>query len=153
MKVCVGGTFYPLHNGHKQLLRKAFELAGPKGFVLIGLTATTMIKKKGLIASFKLRESVLLEFLEKEHVLPQVSIQPLQDKYGPTLHGDFDAIVVSPETEKTAEDINRKRTTLGKKPLQILVIPFVLSEDGKPISSTRIRRNEIDETGKRIQQE
>lgn len=153
MKVCVGGTFYPLHKGHKQLLRKAFQIAGPQGFVFIGLTTSTLIKKKGPITSFEKRKSTLEQFMEKEHILPQVSIQPLTDKYGPALLGDFDAIVVSPETERTALEINRKRTAFGKQPLQIVVVPFVLSEDGKPISSTRIRGNEIDENGRKVHQD
>ena len=150
MKVCLGGTFYPLHKGHKELLRKAFQIAGSQGFVFIGLTTSTLIKKKEPIASFEKRKFALEQFIEREHVLPQVSIQPLTNKYGPALLGDFDAIVVSPETESTAVEINQKRTALGKQLLQVFVIPFVLSEDGKPISSTRIRRNEIDENGRKI---
>ncbi len=153
MKVCIGGTFYPFHKGHKQLLRKAFQIAGSQGFVFIGLATSTLIKKKGPIASFEKRKSILQQFIEKEQVLPEVSIQPLTDKYGPTLLGDFDAIVVSPETEQTAVEINRKRIALGKQTLQIVVVPFVLSEDGKPISSSRIRRNEIDENGREVHQD
>lgn len=153
MKVCLGGTFYPLHKGHQQLLRKAFQVAGPQGFVFIGLTTSAMVKKKGPIASFEKRKNILMQFIQEERVSPKVSIQPLTDKYGPALHDDFDAIVVSPETEKTAEDINQKRIEHGKQPLQIFVIPFVLSDDGKPISSTRIRHKEIDENGRKILQD
>ena len=153
MKVCLGGTFYPLHKGHKELLRKAFQVAGPQGSVFIGLTSPTMIKKKGKLASFEKRKQAIVQFLAEENVLQQATIQPLSNKFGPTLEGDFDAIVVSPETEPTAEEINRKRTHLGKTPLQIIVIPFVLSEDGTPISSSRIRRKEIDENGSMVKQE
>lgn len=153
MKVCLGGTFYPLHKGHQQLLRKAFQVAGPQGFVFIGVTTSAMAKKKGPIASFEKRKAILMQFIQEERVFPKVSIQPLTDKYGPALYDDFDAIVVSPETEKTAEEMNRKRIQHGKQPLQIFVIPFVLSEDGKPISSTRIRHKEIDENGRKIQQD
>ena len=35
----VGGTFDPLHDGHKRLLTRSFELAGPEGDVVIGLTS------------------------------------------------------------------------------------------------------------------
>ena len=147
MNVCLGGTFHPFHKGHKALLRKAFEVAGPKGSVFIGLTSPAMIRKKGKIASFQKRKQTILQFLSEEHVLKQATIQPLVDEYGPTLEADFDAIVVSPETEPTAVAINRKRAHRGKKPLQIIVIPYVLSEDGTPISSSRIRQKEIDENG------
>jgi pantetheine-phosphate adenylyltransferase len=153
MNVCLGGTFYPLHKGHKELLRKAYQVAGPHGSVFIGLTSTAMAQKKGDLASFEKRKESIKQFLAKEGVHQKITIRSISDTYGPTLKGDFDAIVVSPETEPTAEEINRKRTTLGKRPLQIIVIPFVLSEDGIPISSSRIRRNEIDENGKRASQE
>ena len=74
--------------------------------------------------------------------------KPIFDKYGPTIDEDFDAIVVSPETRKTAEEINFKRKKNGKKSLKIIEIPFVLGNDRKIISSTRIFKKEIDENGK-----
>jgi pantetheine-phosphate adenylyltransferase len=147
MNVCLGGTFYPFHKGHKVLLKKAFQVAGAQGSVFIGVTSAAMVKKKGKFASFEKRKQLIEQFLTEENVLEQVTIQPLSNKFGPTLKGDFDAIVVSPETKPTAEEINKKRTQLRKKPLQIVVIPFVLSEDNQPISSSRIRRKEIDENG------
>ncbi|MBN1861545.1 MAG: pantetheine-phosphate adenylyltransferase [Candidatus Thermoplasmatota archaeon] len=153
MKVCLGGTFYPLHKGHKMLLRKAFQTAGPSGTVFIGLTSADMIQKKGKFPSFKKRKHIIEELLAEEHTLNQVIIQQISDKFGPTLKTDFDAIVVSPETEPTAKQINTRRTKLGLKPLHIIVIPFVRSEDGKPISSSRIRCMEIDENGTLLQQE
>ena len=153
MHVCLGGTFYPLHKGHKELLRKAFQIAGPDGSVFIGLTSHTMIKKNGKIASYSRRKHSIMQFLSELHVLQQATIQPLTNKFGPTIKGDFDAIVVSPETTPTAEEINRKRIALGKTPLQIIVIPYALSEDGTPIRSSRIRRKEIDENGTILKQE
>jgi len=153
MNVCLGGTFYPLHKGHKTLLRKAFQTAGSTGSVFIGVTSASMTKKKKEIASFEKRKQSIEHFLAEENVIGQAIIQQLSNKFGPTLKGDFDAIIVSPETQPTAEEINRKRKFLEKKPLQIIVIPFVLSKDGKPISSSRIRRKEIDENGIILKQE
>jgi len=147
MNVCLGGTFYPLHKGHKALLKKAFQIAGSQGSVFIGVTSAEMAKKKGEVASFEMRKQLIERFLTDENVLEQAIIQPLFDKFGSTLEGDFDAIVVSPETKLTAKEINKKRKLLGKKQLQIIIIPFVLSEDNQPISSSRIRRKEIDENG------
>jgi len=147
MKVCVGGTFYPFHKGHKELLRKAFQVAGPIGSVFIGVTSTGMAKKKGMLASYAERKRVIERFLTEENVLTRAHIQPLSDIFGPTLQQDFDAIIVSPETKAVAQEINKKRLQRGKKPMQIVVVPFVLSEDGRPISSSRIRRKEIDEDG------
>jgi len=147
MRVCLGGTFYPLHKGHKALLRKAFQVAGSNGSVLIGVTSATMVKKKGIRVSFKKRKQSLERFLSEENIRTQVEIISLSDAYGPALEGDFDAIVVSPETKPTAERINEKRRILRKKPLQIVVVPFVLAEDNQPIRSSRIRRKEIDKNG------
>jgi pantetheine-phosphate adenylyltransferase len=147
MRVCLGGTFYPFHKGHKELLRKAFQVAGPTGSVFIGVTSTVMAKKKGTIASYRERKRVIERFLSVENVLQLASIHPLSNIFGPTLQQDFDAIIVSPETKAAAQEINKKRLQLGKKPMQIVVVPFVLSEDGIPISSSRIRRKEIDENG------
>ena len=147
MNVCLGGTFYPFHKGHKVLLKKAFQVAGAQGSVFIGVTSAAMVKKKGKFASFEKRKQWIEQFLAEENVQEQATIQPISNKFGPTLEGDFEAIVVSPETKPTAEEINKERKHLGKKPLQIVVIPFVLSEDNQPISSSRIRQKEIDENG------
>ena len=43
MKVCIGGTFNLLHKGHKLLIKKAFEVAGKNGSVLIGVTSGKLI--------------------------------------------------------------------------------------------------------------
>ena len=52
---------------------------------------------------------------------------------------------------KDIENITRKRVENGKKPLKIVKISYVLAEDKKPISSTRIYKNEIDDEGRVIQ--
>ena len=77
---------------------------------------------------------------------------PLNDVFGTTIYdGDFDAIVVSEETEPTAVEINEIRTSKGMRPLDIVVVSFVLAYDGTPISSTRIRRGEINQNGEIIE--
>jgi pantetheine-phosphate adenylyltransferase len=151
MRICVGGTFDLFHNGHKKLLKKAIELAGVNGSIFIGITSDRMTEKKGRITKFEKRKKSVEQFLSEEG--KQAIIQSISDKFGPSINGDYDAIVVSPETKPTAEEINKKRKQLGKKPLQIVVIPFVLSEDNQPISSSRIRRKEVDENGTLLKQE
>jgi pantetheine-phosphate adenylyltransferase len=75
-------------------------------------------------------------------------IARLEEHYGPTVDDEtMDAIVVSPETEPIAWEINKIREKKGMKPLEIAKIGMVLAEDGKPISSTRIRKGEINPDG------
>ncbi len=147
MKVCLGGTFDLLHKGHKKLINKAFEIAGKNGFVFIGLATNKMTKRKKIVETIEERQKKLLEYLIKKCFIDRALIKPIADKYGPSIEEDFDAIIVSPETFETAQKINLKRVENRKKPLKIIKIPFVLAEDGKPISSTRISKGEIDKNG------
>ena len=70
MNVCLGGTFYPLHDGHKTLLRKAFHAAAHRS-VFIGMTSASMVKKKEGIASFEKRKQSIEQFLAEEKVIGQ----------------------------------------------------------------------------------
>jgi pantetheine-phosphate adenylyltransferase len=148
MRVCIGGTFNLLHKGHKLLIDKAFQIAGEKGYVFIGITIGKIIKGKRGVKSFEERKKAIIRYLSEKGLNKHVIIKPINDKYGPSIDGDYDAIIVSPETFKTAEEINKKRIENGRKTLSIVRIPFVLAEDGLPINSSRIKNNEIDEEGK-----
>jgi len=144
-KVVIGGTFDILHEGHKALLKKAFEL----GEVTIGLTSDVLAKKikKRKVADFNQRKTELRDFIIKEFKI-KPKILKIEDKFGPTLEEDFDYIVVSPETYKTALLINRKRWERNKKLIEIVEINFILAKDKKTISSKRILKGKINEKGK-----
>jgi pantetheine-phosphate adenylyltransferase len=144
----MGGTFNQLHKGHKLLIDKAFELAGEQGSVFIGISAGEIIKEKKDVKSFEERKKIIEKYLYEKDFIKRATVKPIIDKYGPSIKEKFDAIVVSPETRKTAEEINEKRKQKRKKPLEIIQIPFVLAEDGHPISSSRIKKHEIDEDGR-----
>ncbi|RLF22763.1 MAG: phosphopantetheine adenylyltransferase, partial [Thermoprotei archaeon] len=78
-------------------------------------------------------------------------ITRIDDVYGTSIsEEELEAIVVSEETLYRALEINRIRVEKGLRPLVIVVVPMVLAYDGKPISSSRIRRGEINEEGEPI---
>jgi len=145
-RVVVGGTFDPFHDGHRALLGRAYELSRG-GELMIGLTSDRMAKGKShKVGDYRMRYDSIRRFFG-EHGIDPVIVK-LDDPYGPTLSEDFDYIVVSPETYPTALRINEKRKEKGLEPIEIVLVDYVLAEDGLPISSSRISRGEIDEHGR-----
>lgn len=145
-RVAVGGTFDPLHDGHKALLMKSIELS-KDGELIIGLASDEMAKNKThKVDDYRSRYNEVLEFICNQGVFPK--IVKLDDPYGPTITDDFDYLVVSPETHAVGDKINRIRSEKNLKPLKIVVVDYILADDGLAISSTRIRKGEIDNHGK-----
>jgi len=146
-KVALGGTFEPLHEGHKKLIDVAISL----GEVTIGVTSDRLARKRlRSVLPFSIRaENIRQYILRKYGFEPRIVM--INDAYGETLEVDFDYIVVSPETYKVAVMINKKRRELGKKEIEIVKVDWVLAEDGKPISATRIKEGEIDRYGRLIE--
>jgi pantetheine-phosphate adenylyltransferase len=147
--VAVGGTFDEFHRGHRALLMKAFEVGEQ---VLIGLSSDQFVKKLSKphqTARYEQRLEELKAFLHEHGFSQRAKIIPLNDVYGVTLSskGCLEALIVSKETEPTGIKINEKRKELGLHPLQIAVIEMIPSENHSPISTTRIRRGEIDHEG------
>ena len=141
----VGGTFDPLHDGHKRLISRSFELAGPEGQVVIGLTTDSFASRKiHPIRPFEVRKAELVEYITKNPFSSRWYVESLNDRFGSALDTDFDAIVVSEETLPTAVEINRIRKENGRRKVDIHQISCVLAEDGRWISSTRIYKGEID---------
>ena len=145
-RVAVGGTFNPLHDGHIALLKKAVELSRG-GELLIGLTSDEMTRKKDHEVDFyQMRYNDVMKFIKTLGVIP--TIVRLDDSYGPTIREDFDYLVVSPETHPSGLKINMIRRERHLKQLNIVLVDYVLANDGLPISSTRIWKGEIDGHGK-----
>ena len=144
----VGGTFDPLHDGHKRLISRSFELAGRDGEVVIGLTTDSFASRKiHPIRPFDERRSDLESYIANNGFLARWYVEPLNDRYGSAPDADFDAIVVSEETLPAAVEINKIRKEKGRKKVDIHQISCVLAEDGRWISSTRIFKGEIDVHG------
>ncbi len=147
MKVCLGGTFNILHQGHELLSEKAFE---NDNHVFIGLTSDELVKgnKEVDIDGFEARQKNLEEFLRDKGWGGRYTIMKLDDELGPAVREDFDAILVSEETRSNAEEINRRREKDGLKPLEIITVKMALAENGDVISATKIKKGEMDVNGK-----
>ncbi len=146
-RVVVGGTFDHLHVGHEKLLRKALEQSGG-GETTIGLVSDEMLNrwKPEVQMSYNERKKALEKFLAPYEGW---SIVEINDPYAKAVEEDFDCLVVSYETKKRGEKINRMREERGKKSLELIEVKPVLAEDLLPVSSSRIRDGEINEIGKR----
>ncbi len=150
-RVAIGGTFDPLHDGHKALLLKACELSR-EGELVVGLTSDKMASNKAhKVHDYCTRHARIMQFIVGQGINPV--IVRLDDPYGPTISDDFDYLVLSPETYPAALKINEIRRGKGLKPIEIVVVDYVLADDGLPISATRICRGEIDEHGRVLKKE
>lgn len=146
--VAVGGTFDYIHKGHRALLAKAFE-CGEK--VIIGITTDNFLRKLGKIVhnSYEDRVKRLREYLLTKYPSERFEIHPLDDYFGPGIYREeVEALVASAETAGRVELANKRRVKMGLKPLDVVVVDLVLAEDGKPISSSRIRGGKIDGEGR-----
>ena len=149
MNVALGGTFDPIHDGHRVLFERAFEL----GDVTVGLTSDELAPKTRhedrWVRPFDERKRDLeseLEPLAAEHDR-SFEIRELTEPTGIATEPEFDALIVSPETRAGGERINEIRQERGFDSLRIEVVEHVPAEDGDRISSTRIVKGEIDEHG------
>jgi pantetheine-phosphate adenylyltransferase len=131
-KVATGGTFDQFHAGHRRLLEKSFELGDQ---VVIGLTSDEFARRQGKTPQqpYRQRRAKLEAYIRKRFASKGV-----------------EALVASPETGKRVELANRLREKRGFPPLELVVVDWVVADDGKPISSSRIRSGEIDEEGRLI---
>lgn len=147
--VVCGGTFDHFHGGHQEFLNYVLSM-GEK--IIIGLTSDKYVQESKTdegIDSYQIRETSLEEFLSQKKVQDKVTILKIDDLFGPTLSRDLsiDAIVVSDDTKKGADIINQKRQEFGLSLLEVLTVSSVMAEDGKPISSQRIRSGQISRMG------
>ena len=75
----------------------------------------------------------------------------LKEPFGPaTRRKHLDALVVSEATRSNGRKVNALRRLRKLPPLRLYVVRLVKAEDGLPLSSTRIRRGEIDTHGRLI---
>lgn len=147
--IACGGTFDLLHKGHKEFLKKVLVLSNK---IIIGVTSDEYIlkhKPNNEIASFVIRKKKLSHFLKEIGAERRAQIVKINDMFGPLLDPKFkvDALAVTGNLRKNAHFINTQRINKGLKPLKVLEVPQVRTGDGEVISSSRIRKGEIDREG------
>ena len=146
--VATGGTFDHIHRGHIALLSKSFEVGET---VVIGVTSDSFAAREGKAPdqSYADRVRGLESAIQSEFPGRRYLIAKLDDYFGPGIASpEVEAIVVTEETKSRVPIANSIRAEKRFSPLQVVVVDYVLSEDGKPISSTRIRSGEIDPRGR-----
>ncbi|WP_435073237.1 phosphopantetheine adenylyltransferase [Halorubrum sp. HHNYT27] len=149
MNVALGGTFDPVHDGHRKLFERAFEL----GDVTVGLTSDELAPKTRHVERYvrpydRRKRDLVAELAPRaEKHDREFAVRELTEPTGIAVEPEFDALIVSPETKAGGEQINEIRRERGHHPLELVVVNHVPAEDGERISSTRIVAGEIDEHG------
>lgn len=132
MKTAVAGTFDVIHDGHRALFDRAFDLGSE---VFVGLTSDAMASRtRPDFLPYVLREKALED--ELSHYGKPFHVFELNDIYGdPRIMDSVDVLVVSKETEANGYKVNEDRESRGVKPLIISVVPLVMASDGSKVSA------------------
>ena len=145
--VALGGTFDIIHKGHMALLTKAFSISS---HVIIGLAGDELVAKKGkkIINNYSKRLESLTSTIQQYFPNSSYTISKLDNDFGPAaIEGKVDALVVSEETSNKGDILNKLRQQKNFPLVDVVIIPMVLAEDGSRISTTRIKKSEIDSEG------
>jgi len=141
----VAGTFNILHDGHKELIRRAFEVGDE---VLVGVTCDRMagLERKETVP-FYIRKRELELFLST--MKKPWRIMEIGDIYGPReLMDTVGILVVSEETFENGLAVNEERRSRRVRPLELYTIPMSKASDGTKISSSCIMEGKYSKNGK-----
>ncbi|XP_005063178.2 PREDICTED: LOW QUALITY PROTEIN: bifunctional coenzyme A synthase [Ficedula albicollis] len=153
--VAVGGTFDRLHGAHRLLLSACCLVARrrppppARRRLLAGVADGDLLRHKvlsELIEPYELRAAKLREFLEDVKPSLCYDIVPLADPFGPSITDpDLQCLVVSEETRRGGEAVNRKRLENGLPELtlheiQLMKDPVRSQNEEEKISSSSLRQ-------------
>ena len=139
-KVWTGGTFDHFHEGHRELLKTAFD-AGD--YVVIGITTNNLVKNKRyseLIQPLEERMTNVRKWLDEQFGSERYEMTILDSVYtNACLDPALEANIICFKTEVHGDDINRMRRERGVPELALVSSP------GKKefVSSTTIREDII----------
>lgn len=143
----LGGTFDHFHAGHAHFLDFAASFANT---LVIGITRDGLVSEKEYIESlqsFDVRLQAVRQYCEDKNYTFQ--LVPLENSVGPTL-GELpvDVLIVTQLTQEGGRVINALRQKKGLEKLPIKVCTMLKDAKKHIISSTRIRKGEIDRQGR-----
>ena len=154
-RVCLGGTFDSIHEGHEKLLKES--LSRCTEVLTVGVTDESMVKNKvlwELIKPVEERIQDVTNYLTAQIKTaktnsPRLNIVAISDPFGPAIVDEtLKAIVVSDETMKGGHKINDIRRERGMPELKVISISLLkdskkessFEEDKISSSSIRIRK-------------
>lgn len=143
--VVVGGTFDRLHSAHRTLLNISCLLANRR--FLIGVCDQAMLKRKvlkELIEPYSVRVEKLQEFLHDIKPSLEVEIVPLNDPLGVSVEDPLlECIVVSEETRRGGEAVNKKRLENGLPALVLHEIQLLKDAHHSEIEEEKISSSSL----------
>ncbi|XP_056594252.1 bifunctional coenzyme A synthase isoform X1 [Triplophysa dalaica] len=143
--VVVGGTFDRLHGAHKTLLNISCLLASRR--FLIGVCDQELLKNKvlkELIEPYGRRVQRLQEFLNDVKPSLKYEIVPLSDPFGPSISDpELQCIVVSEETRRGGEAVNKKRVENGLAELVLYEIQLLKDAHHTDIEEEKISSSSL----------
>ncbi|XP_078280504.1 bifunctional coenzyme A synthase isoform X2 [Rhinoraja longicauda] len=145
--VVLGGTFDRLHCAHKILLSISCLLTRKR--LLIGVSDGELLNSKvlkELIEPYQDRVEKVREFLLDVNPTVQYELVSLRERYGPSItDSNLKCIVVSDETQKGGEAVNRKRQENDLQELVLHKISLIKDvhhthNEEEKISSSTLRK-------------
>jgi len=150
MNICLGGTFSPLHRGHRLLLYTAMANLGD-GTLYVGLTSDEFAMKGRPgeeLLEYKKRKDAMVAFLHQAGC-QRYRIVEIDSTSGIADHAAYlDGIAVSRETYPQALRLNEARRRKGLKGLSIFTVNLVKNGQGHEIRARCIRCGEMDQEGR-----